>query len=365
MKTLTSRRMARSQQVWPGLPPAALTCSRRTWLRTLLALGLTGLCAPLCRASAPSARPARRRSVRLAHITDVHVQPERGADRGFAACLRHLQSLDDPPQMIVNTGDSIMDAMAVGAERTRLQWELWRKILRDECSIPVEHAIGNHDCWGLNRQRSGTIGTEPLWGKAWALEGLALSAPYRSFERHGWHFIVLDSIDPWENGYRAFLGEEQLHWLRNELRQIPTSRPVLVLSHIPIVSVAGLLENAKPTPDRNLTVGGALMHLDGPQIHAALREHGNVRLCLSGHLHMLDRVEFDGITYITTGAVSSAWWRGVHRERFDYGYAVVDLYDDGSFDHRYHTYGWRTLPEPAPQTLFQPKEPFESIAAMA
>ncbi|MCS7090052.1 MAG: metallophosphoesterase [Verrucomicrobiota bacterium] len=327
-------------------------CNRRAWLRGCfgLTLSLLGACAGLRTAAQEVPVAKRRRALRLAHITDVHVQPELGAARGLVACLHHLQSLPDPPELIVNTGDSIMDAMAADADRTRLQWDLWRKILKAECSLPVEHAIGNHDCWGLNRKRSGTTGQEPLWGKRWALEALQLEAPYRTFERAGWHFIVLDSIDPWENSYRAYLGEEQLAWLRTELQKIPKIRPVVVLSHIPIVSAAGLLENARVSEDGNLTVGRALMHLDGPAIHALLRQHGNVRLCLSGHLHMLDRVEFDAITYITTGAVSSAWWRGVHKDRFDYGYAVVDLYNDGTFHYQYHRYGWQTVPEPAPQS---------------
>ncbi|MCU0771537.1 MAG: metallophosphoesterase [Verrucomicrobia bacterium] len=283
------------------------------------------------------------RSLRLAHITDVHVQPELGAARGLAQCLHHVQSQPDAPQLILNTGDSIMDAIEAGADRTELQWNLWQKLLRDECSLPLEHAIGNHDCWGLNRTKSGTTGREPRWGKQWALEGLGLASPYRSFDRAGWHFIVLDSIEPYQDTYRARLGAEQLDWLKTDLASVPKGVPILVLGHIPIVSPGAVLNGVKETPDHNLELPGALTHLDAKPIHDLLRRQGNVKLCLSGHLHLVDRAEYDGITYISTGAVSASWWKGIRLERFDYGYALVDLFKDGTFHYQFVSYGWRTV----------------------
>lgn len=283
------------------------------------------------------------RSLRLAHITDVHVEPELGAARGFAKCLHHVQSREDAPQLILNTGDSIMDAIEVGAERTQLQWNLWQKILGEECSLPIEHAIGNHDCWGLNRTKSGTTGREPRWGKQWALEGLGLASAYRSFDRCGWHFIVLDSIEPYQDTYRGRLGSAQLAWLKKDLEAVPKGVPILVMSHIPIVSPGAVLNGVKETPEHNLEIPGSLTHLDSRQIHDLLRHQGNVRLCLSGHLHIVDRAEYDGITYISTGAVSSGWWKAVRLGRFDYGYALVDLFENGTFRYEYVPYGWKTV----------------------
>jgi len=300
---------------------------------------------PWVRAAGKAAMGTAKRSVRVAQITDIHLQPELGAAKGFAQCLHHLQSQADAPKLILNTGDSIMDAMAQGEIRTKLQWDLWKGLLKEDCSLPIEHALGNHDYWGINRKKSGTSGEEPTWGKRWALDELGLEKSYRSFDRFGWHFIVLDSVDPFQNSYKAQLGEEQMEWLKQDLARTPKQTPVLVMSHIPIVSAGAILNGVEETPDRNLKISGGLMHLDSSKIHKLLREHGNVKLCLSGHLHILDRVEYDGITYLTSGAVSSSWWKGIRLDRFDYGYALVDLYEDGSFNHEYVPYGWKTVTE--------------------
>lgn len=283
-----------------------------------------------------------KRSCRLAQITDVHVQPELMARDGFVRCLHHLQAQKDAPQLILNTGDCIMDSMHATSPRTELQWDLWKQVWRNECSLPVEHAIGNHDCWGLDKLKSGTNGAEGLWGKNWAMDALGLARPYYSFDRHGWHFIALDSVEPFENAYKGRLGAEQLAWLKSDLAAVGKGVPILVMSHIPIVSVGGLLNSAKETEEHDLQIGGGSTLLDGRQVHTLLRQQGNVKLCLSGHLHINDRATFDGVTYITTGAVSSGWWRRVHLDRFDYGYALVDLFADGSFDYDYVPFGWKS-----------------------
>jgi len=324
--------------------------SRRRWLQLL---GLAGasvagsnwITAALGATGTSQTSTIRHRSLRLAQISDIHLQPELGAAKGFAKCLHHIQSQTDAPALILNSGDCIMDAMAEGEARTRLQWELWQKVLREECSLPVESALGNHDYWGINRPKSGTTGEELRWGKRWALDELHLERSYRSFDRAGWHFIVLDSVEPYQDSYKAQLGPAQMEWLRLDLEATPKETPVLVMSHIPIVSAGGILNGVTETPDGDLKVSGRLMHLDSPALHKLFRQHGNVRLCLSGHLHILDRVEYDGITYLTSGAVSSNWWRGIRLDRFDYGYAMVDLFDDGSFSHQYLPYGWKTVQE--------------------
>lgn len=322
--------------------------TRRNWLKTtaFLGAGLLGVRLSQAQATAPNgtgASPlAPRRSLRVAHISDIHLQPELGAPEGFAKCLHHLQAQPDTPSLILNTGDCVMDSMAQTMPRTELQWNLWKKMLREECSLPIEHAIGNHDCWGINRTASGTTGTEPKWGKNEALDQLGLARRYRSFDRSGWHFIVLDSVEPLENSYKARLDEEQMAWLKQDLDAVAQGIPILVMSHIPIVSPGGILSSGKEDDGHNVEISGGEMHLDAKELHTLFRKQGNVKLCLSGHLHMIDRAEFDHVTYITTGAVSSGWWKKVNLDRFDYGYALVDLYENGTFQYQYAPYGWKT-----------------------
>ena len=316
--------------------------TRRGWLKSL-AIASSGVLGGGWLEAAGAQAATKRLSCRLGQITDVHVQPERGARDGFIKCLHHIQSQKEAPQLLLNTGDCIMDSMQASPARTKLQWDLWKELLRSECSLPVRHAVGNHDCWGIDKTKSGTTGREPLWGKKWALDSLGLAQPYYSFDLFGWHFIALDSVEPFQNAYKARLGEEQMAWLKSDLAGLPPNVPVLVMSHIPIVSPGGLLNSASVTEEQDLQIGGGLMHLDSKEIHTLLREAGNVRLCLSGHVHINDRAEYDGITYISSGAVSSGWWKEVHLDRFDYGYALLDLFADGSFDYRYVPYGWKTV----------------------
>lgn len=288
------------------------------------------------RGSAPRAG-ARSRSLRFAHLTDIHVQPERKAFEGLTACLRHLHALADAPELVVTGGDLVMDAFESTFDRTRTQWDLFTRALKDSCGLPVEHCLGNHDIWGWNKAKSRTTGDEPLWGKKYAQDALALDRPYRSIDRGGWHLISLDSIRPDGQGYTARLDDEQLEWLKGDLAAAK-GRPILVVSHAPILTIT-CLANDDRVKDNAFTFSTSLMHSDSKTLHQLFVAHG-VKLCLSGHIHRLDRVETDGVTYICDGAVCGAWWEG-RKNRCDEGYGIVDLFSDGSFEHRYHAYGWK------------------------
>ncbi|MBX3407890.1 MAG: metallophosphoesterase [Phycisphaeraceae bacterium] len=322
---------------------------REAIARAAAAMGLGGAVLAGSGAAMPGialGRPgagARKRVLRLAHLTDMHVQPERRAGEGFAAALRHVQSHGDRPELIVTGGDLIMDCFAADEARTRAQWDLWSRLLREECSLPLEHCIGNHDIWGWNQEKSGTSGREAMYGHAWALDVLGLASRYRAFDRAGWRFVVLDSTFRVGNTYTARLDEEQFEWLSRTLAETPRSRPVLVLSHIPILSASAFFDG-ECEKDGDWKVPGSWMHIDARRIKDLFFRHPNVRLCLSGHIHLVDRVDYLGVTYLCNGAVSGAWWKGSNQE-CEAGYCIVDLYDDGSFEHAYIGFGWAGVPD--------------------
>lgn len=303
------------------------------------ALGLAGARSVL--AQNPPA--ARKRVLRIAHLTDIHIAPEHKAAEGFASCLRHVQSQKDKPDLIFTGGDHIMDSIGANEARTREQWELYRKVLKAECSLPVEPCIGNHDCWGLNRKDSGATGNEPLYGKKWAMDSLGLDREYRSFDRAGWHFIMLDSTFPQGDGYTARLDDRQFEWLAEDLRRTDPKKPVLVLSHIPILAVCVFFDGDNEKSG-DWVVPGAWVHIDSRRIKDLFLKHRNVKVCLSGHVHLIDRVEYLGVSYVCNGAVCGGWWEGPYQE-CDAGYALVDLYDDGSFENRYVPFGWKPVKE--------------------
>lgn len=287
---------------------------------------------------------APKRAIRLVHMTDMHIQPELKAFEGVGACLRHMQSLADKPSLILTGGDLVMDSLAQDATRTGALWDLWSKTLKDNCSLPVEHCLGNHDIWGWNKSKSGVTGDEPKWGKRWALDVLGLDKPYRTFDKAGWRFIVLDSVFPGpkpDGGYIGKLDDEQFAWLEGVLNQTPSTMPVLVLTHIPILTVTALARQSKPVVEKHEVAAGSMM-TDMPKIVKLFEKHPNVKICLSGHIHDLDVIDYKGVKYLCNGAVSGAWWKGKDGH-CDEGYALIDLYDNGAVKHAYQTYGWNAV----------------------
>ncbi|MCC7492719.1 MAG: metallophosphoesterase [Fimbriimonadaceae bacterium] len=305
--------------------------------RALLTAGLASAGLPsLARAAEP------RRVLRLAHLTDCHIQPGPG-ESGLVQCLHHVQAQTDRPTLILNGGDSIMDCFGRDEAATKTQWTLWQTLLRNECSLPLESCIGNHDVWGGHKGSSKTTGEEPLWGKRWALQVHGLSERYRSFDRAGWHFVVLDSTYLTGHGYLAKLDEPQFEWLAADLAAVPATTPVLVLSHQPILAACAYFDGQNEKSETTWQVPGAWMHLDARRLKDLFVKHPNVKLCLSGHIHLGDRVDYLGVSYYCNGAVSGNWWNTTARsyQECPPGYALVDLFDDGSHRVEYVDYGWK------------------------
>ena len=326
--------------------------SRRSFLATTAALPFAGLvgCAAAksgdaALASAASHAPgdASDPCLRFAHLTDSHLQPERGGARGTAACLEHVQSLARKPDFIMTGGDNVMDVFEAKQGRATELAQAFRSTWKQHCSLPVEHTLGNHDIFGWNKPKSGTSGSEADWGKKFACDLYGFSRSYRSFDRAGWRFIVLDSVQSKGDGYVAFIDAEQLAWLEQTLKDTPATMPICVVSHIPILCVSAMVfGNPRSLEKRgqDTIVQAGEMHTDGDHLHHLFKRHGGVKLCLSGHIHLLDRCQIDGITYICDGAVSGNWWKGPIQGTPE-GYGVIDLWTDGRFEHRYQPYGWK------------------------
>ncbi len=317
--------------------------SRRAAIKTagLLAAGaaLTGIAPPARARPQPQEKASRKRAIRVAHLTDLHIQPEKKADAGVSACVAHVQSHADKPRLILIGGDMVMDSFEADDARTRTQWDLFTKVFKGECKIPVDGCLGNHDIWGINKTKSKTNGTEPGWGKKRAMDLLHMSKPYRSFTNSGWKFILLDSVMPQGESYIGQLDDEQWEWLDGELKSTDPKTPILVLTHIPILTATQLtVARKKDKPTRELS--DSLMMSDAPRFISTFLKHPNVKACLSGHVHEVDRIDYQGVSYLCNGAVSGNWWKGRHKQ-CDEGYALLDLYDDGTLDNTYVTYGWK------------------------
>ncbi len=282
-------------------------------------------------------RLSRRNVLRIAHFTDPHISPEGPSAKWLAKALEHANSLPQRPNMILFGGDMVLDGTSVSKSRMAAQWKTFHDTVRDHNSLPVNYCIGNHDVWGWFSRDADSLDRQ--YGKQWVQDGLSLNKPYYSMDRNGWHIVVLDSIHRHKGGYVGKLDEEQIAWLDADLAA-HASMPTLVTSHIPLMSAcAGLVTPRSETDGSHWHVSGAHMHIDGRRIKDVFVRHSNVNLCISGHVHLLEGLQYNGIGYASSGSVSGNWWKGNFQETPP-GYALVDLFEDGSWHHDYVTYGW-------------------------
>ena len=296
---------------------------RRDFIASTLAGGLLISATPQSAFSA-----TRKKKLRVAHITDMHIKPEPIPKEGIKKLLQALDSLKDKPDFVINTGDNVWDSLKHSKEATLEQWTSWNDYFRSQLNYPLYNCLGNHDVWGWNLEDT-EVKNDPEYGKVLGMKMLGLKNSYYSFKAGNWHFIMLDSLSYKEGGgYFGKLGDEQFAWLEKELQQIPPDQPVCVASHIPVLSPAALFGGKKD--DQNWMVSVSIMHDDAREIKDLFYKHPNVKLALSGHLHLCDQVQYLQVGYTCNGAVSGGWWKGNHQE-FGPAYALIDLYDDGTF----------------------------------
>lgn len=216
------------------------------------------------------------------------------------------------PEFILATGDivSLQTRDAMFAARD----------LMDSLGLPYYPMGGNHD-FVLEDSR------------AWFLEAFHAHLPerktYYSFTHRGLHFCVLDPWWQWADnslseisetsvlehldkdlkGARWALPPHQFEWLEKDL-SLHSGLPTVVASHYPAI----------PIPDRlcrpGMKNGGCLEN--GPLLIDLLRNHRQVKMVISGHVHMHFIEMLDGLTHVTTGALPE----------FPTEYRDVQVYDD-------------------------------------
>ncbi len=300
--------------------------------RDLLAAGALGLVTAGVAKKAQAAAPDP--VVRLAHITDVHLNGDRNAPQGVQALFAHIFGQADwRPELVLNTGDSVMavDGKTSGAKAAE-QIALWKDAIK-ACPAPIYSCLGNHDVWN-GHEPTDEITVEQAGFKLMT-DVLGMPAPYYSFDHGGWHFICLNSMCNWPQ--YASLSPDHFSWLQGDLAK--NSLPTVVLSHVPILSVTSQLYGDHTRRGNDNVLPGNWHHADCWAISEVFRRHPQVKLCLSGHMHTQDRVNYRGVTFICGGAASGAWWNGS-----EYGfppcYGKVHLFADGTFTYDFVDYGW-------------------------
>jgi 3',5'-cyclic AMP phosphodiesterase CpdA len=275
----------------------------------------------------------KNKSIRIAHITDTHIQPYIGAAKGFEKCLHHIQNLERKVDFVVNGGDAIMGTHHASENSIGKQWELYKKVIGSENHLPVYNCIGNHDIY---RKKDDLQGFED--GKKVSMDHLEMSKTYYAFNAANWKVIVLDSVQGKLNlkGYQGKIDEEQMDWLKNQLKETPKETYILIVSHIPILSACVFLDG-KNFKNGEWRVPETWMHSDTEDLVELFANYPNIKLAISGHIHLTDKIEYNQITYCCNGAVSGNWWMGNYKQTKP-GYAVIDLYENGTFENMYLCY---------------------------
>ncbi len=278
----------------------------------------------------PSSSP-----LRVAHLTDIHIKPERTAEYGMAAALHAVNGLSEKPAMIINGGDAIMNAATLSRNAIKDQWKSYHSMIQSDNSLPIYNCIGNHDLFGFLLPSA-----DHAESKKWAMDEYQLARPYYSFTQSMWKFIVLDSIHGRKSvpGYLGKLDEEQMNWLRLELQNTPKDQYICIVSHIPILAICSMFDRDL-TNMQKMHISDSNMHADSEELIELFFAHKNVRACLSGHIHLIDYVSYLGVEYFCNGAVAGNWWKGDYRH-FAPCFAVMNFYDDGRVSREVHHYKW-------------------------
>ncbi|WP_448104334.1 metallophosphoesterase family protein [Pedobacter panaciterrae] len=272
-------------------------------------------------AAEPVAGTKKKRILRIAHITDIHMRPELNAPDRFRQCMKEIKK--HKIDFFLNGGDTIFaaDYGNITRDRVEAQWAIWNELRNELSAYEMHSCLGNHDMWWAAPDKQ-----DAMYGKPHVVKQLNIPNRYYSFQKQGWHFIILDS----NNSNAGSLDPEQRKWLEADLAALPKGTPVLCLSHYPILGVSTIMEGGNHTDSRYIT--------------DLFYTHKDKKItCLSGHIHLLDAAEYNGVHYYCNGALSGFWWeegdkqsigKGYYRETPP-GYAILDLYEDGQVDNKY------------------------------
>lgn len=279
---------------------------------------------------------------RFLFMPDFHLRREFGSAEGMAKALKSAMALRPKPQFIVTGGDLCQNLRDQTLEQCEEMADLFVKIWNQHVDVPAYHCLGNHDPagWGKGMD-SFPGGTEhPLFGFNLMLKKLKMPKPYYSFDHGEWHFVVLLNAKLAEPGrVVGQFEEEQMRFLRDDLAE-HGKKPTFLFGHYPPVTAIEFFNGeAKGNDEQARWELGYARATSNPMALVDAVGGAKVKAFFSGHIHRLDRIAAKGLTFICSGSVSGDQWRGPDVDTEE-GYAVIDCRPDGTFDYRYHEYGW-------------------------
>ena len=273
---------------------------------------------------------ARSGNLRVGLVTDLHyADKETAGTRHYRETLGKLAEAAErfdqtKPNFIVELGDFIDAAASVDVERGYLKTvnNQFSKICKDR-----HYVLGNHCVDTLTKEEF--------------LGGVEREKSYYSFDRQGYHFVVLDSCfrsdgKPYQRrNFKwtdANIPAAELEWLQADLKS--TRNPVVVFAHqrLDVSNNHGVKNNAA--------------------VRKVLEASGKVLAVFQGHSHQNDLKDIHGIHYCTLVAMIEG--SGAANN----GYSVMELEPNGTIrltgfrkqkSHQWLAAKLRTTTQLAPQ----------------
>lgn len=225
--------------------------------------------------------PDQNPRLRIGLVTDLHFadKPESGS-RYYRETRKKLavakeQFSKSAPDFLVELGDFIDAADSVDEELRYLH-----TVNQDFAAISKDrhYVLGNHCVHTLTKKEF--------------LDAVERPASWYSFDKAGFHFVILDSCfrnDGQPYGRKNFQWTDanipvaELQWLKSDLEK--ARKPTIVFAH------------------QRLDVENHYGVRNAPAVREALETSGNVLAVFQGHSHKNDHREISGIHYCTLVAM--------------------------------------------------------------
>src|SRR6516165_8722081 len=207
-------------------------------------------------------------------ISDSHMGFNKAANPDVVGTLKaaidKINGLAMPPEFMLHTGD--ISHLSKPEEFDTVDQILKGASAKDVFFVPGEHdVLGDDGKQYLER-----------YGKN------AKGAGWYSFDKKGVHFIGLVNVLNLKAGGLGTLGQEQLEWMKADVKHLKHSTPIVVFAHIPLWSVY---------PEWGWGTE------DSAQALAYLEKFGSVTV-LNGHIHQTMQKVEGNVTFHTAASTA-------------------------------------------------------------
>ena len=214
-------------------------------------------------------------TIKIGICSDVHLPTMHDSEYRIQTFIDSMKIAK--PDFIIELGD-----FGTPDEKYASFFDIWN-------SFPGEkyHVIGNHEMdGGYSREE--------------AVEYRKMQNSYYSFDKNGFHFIVLDGNDKKDEnakGYKQYIGTKQLNWLKDDLTK--AEAPIVIFSHQGLTVSPGA--KGEYGVENNEEIREVL------ELHNKQNPVSKVIACFNGHTHYDYAENINDIWYITINSMSYQW----------------------------------------------------------